>query len=68
MMAGWIRRVKFAALTMTAGMLLGTGCGLTDIRDNMVAGGLGFVKSMTTDVLDLVVPNLDELFPAIPAE
>lgn len=69
MITGWIHRVKMAALSLlTAGMLFGPGCGLTDIRDNMVAGGLGFVKSMTTDVLDLVVPNLDELFPSIPAE
>lgn len=69
MISAWIQRMKLTALALlTAGTLFGPGCGLTDIRDNMVAGGLGFVKTMTTEMLDLVVPNVGEMFPAVPAQ
>lgn len=69
MVSAWIQRMKLTALALlTAGTLFGPGCGMTDIRDSMVSGGLGFVKTMTTEFLDMAVPNLDEMFPSIPAE
>jgi len=64
MFSTWMVRIKMAAMTaLTAGMLFGPGCSVTDIRDNVVAGSLGFVKTYTGQVLDLLVPDANVLFP-----
>lgn len=67
MLAIWIRTIKITlAGLLTTGMLFGTGCGMTDIRDNIVAGGLGFVKAFTGDLLDAALPDVNEIFNAVP--
>ncbi|HOA74853.1 MAG TPA: hypothetical protein PL151_07680 [Phycisphaerae bacterium] len=59
----YMTRVKMAALSLlTAGVLFGPGCGMTDLRDNVVAGSLGFVKNYTTDVLETLIPAAADLF------
>jgi len=60
-------KLGLMAATLAAGTVFGASCGLSDIKDNLVAGSLNFVKSYTADAWDLIIPNLNELFPAIPS-
>ena len=59
------RAAKILLLVACGATLPGGGC-VSDIRDNMVKGGLGFVNSYTQSLINALVPNVDELFPGIP--
>ena len=51
------RGMKAVLLAMFAGgTLLGTSCGWVDVRHNVVAGALSFVKGYTADTLAVWIP------------
>lgn len=61
------RKVKLAsAAMMLAGGSLFTSCGLSDIKDNLIAGSLAGVKSFATDFVDSLLINFNEIFDATP--
>jgi hypothetical protein len=41
-------------------------CGLTDIKDNIIAGALAGVKGAATNWVDGFIVDLNEFFEAIP--
>lgn len=60
--SNYLRRMKMAAWSMlAAGAVLGTSCSGADIRNNLIAGSLGYVKGGATTFWDSFVPQ-DELW------
>lgn len=63
----FLHRAKLAAMTaLLAGGTLFTSCGLTDIRDNLVAGALSGVKGAASGWVDGLIPDFNEFIEAIP--
>ena len=63
----WIR-VKLAVLTTFAvtGGAMFTSCGLSDIRDNLIAGALGAVEGAAANWVDGLLIDANEIFEATP--
>ena len=59
-------RVMKVLLLVTCGAVLPGGSCMSDVRDNLVKGGLGFVNSFTQQAVDALIPDVNELFPAVP--
>lgn len=58
--SGGLYRIKLAVLTaMTLGgsALYGTSCGMADLRDNLAAGTLSYVKTSTTEFWSALIPK-----------
>jgi len=49
-----------------AGGTLFTSCGLTDVRDNLIAGVLAGVKGSATTWVDGLLPDFNEFIEAVP--
>ena len=62
------RKAKLALVTAMAfgGGTLFTSCGLTDIRDNLIAGALSGVKGTASTWIDGLLPDFNEFIEAIP--
>ncbi len=63
-----VQRTIKILLLVSCGAVLPAGSCASDIRANVVKGGLGFVSSFTQSLVNAMVPNVNELFPAIPEE
>ncbi len=63
-----VGRAVRVLLLVTCGAVLPGGSCMSDIRANMVKGSLGFVSSFTQSLVNSLVPNVNELFPSVPAE
>ncbi len=62
-----MKKIKMAVLTMLcAGALYGTSCGPTDIKNNVIAGTLGFVKNYTTAFFTSWIPSWEEAWDQTP--
>ncbi len=61
----FLRKAKMATLAalMAGGTMLGSACTLEDLRDNVVAGSLLYVKGEATSFWDTVIPvDWDNVF------
>ena len=67
LMARVVRRARLAVLTVcvVAGSTV-CSCGLTDIRDNLIAGALAGIKGAATTWVDGIIPDLNEIIEAMP--
>ena len=67
LMARVVRKARLALLTtcVVAGSTV-CSCGLTDIRDNLIAGALAGIKGATTNWVDGIIPDLNEIIEAMP--
>ena len=61
-----VRKAKFLLLTalMFGSGMLFSSCGLTDIRDNVIAGALAGVKGSTQSWVNGLIPDFNELMEA----
>jgi hypothetical protein len=61
-------KVKLSLLTTLAitGGTLFTSCGLTDLKDNLIAGALAGVKNAATNWVDGAIMDLNEIVEATP--
>jgi len=57
----WTVKVLKGLLAAASGSTLLAGSCAADVRDNIVAGGLTFVKSYTVEVLETLVPSWTDL-------
>lgn len=65
----WTQKLGVAGLlAATGGMVLGSGCSLRDVRNNVLAGTYDFVAGFTTNAWEAVIPPPDELFGRDDAE
>jgi len=64
-----MRKLRLAGLlAVTGGTLLGSGCSLRDVRNNVLAGTFDFVAAFTESAWEAVIPPPDELFGREDAE
>ena len=57
------QRMKLAALVAAAlaGGTTYTSCGMSDVRDNMIAGTLTYVKTSTTEMWTSALPKWSDI-------
>ncbi len=57
----FLRKAKIAALTtlLAGGTMLGSACSAEDIRENVVAGTLAYVKGGATSFWNNFIPSAD---------
>jgi hypothetical protein len=56
-----IKRAILAAMAVACGTVSSCGFGVQDLRHNVIAGSLSFVKSYTADFWGTVIPSWDEI-------
>lgn len=57
----WMVRVLKGLLAVATGSTVLAGSCAADVRDNIVAGGLSFVKGYTVDALETLIPTWAEM-------
>ncbi len=63
-----VQRAIKVMLLVSCGAVLPAGSCASDIRANIVKGGLDFVNSYTQSLVNALIPDVNELFPPVPPE
>jgi hypothetical protein len=64
----WMYKIRIAMLTacMMVGGTMFSGCGLTDIRDNLVSGALGAIEGASENFVGSLIIDFNEWIESVP--